>query len=354
VSGDVVVTGAVAGPTAAEWDALADRSGADPFVRPGWIDAWRAAFGGGSLEQLVVRRDGQLVGVLPMVVRLGVWRSPTNEHSPAFAPVAQDAAALDALAEALLERAATALSLGFLDAGSAEFDALRRAAESAGYATHVRPIHRSPVLVIGEEADWEASLSRGMLADLRRRRRRLTERGRLTVASAREPSALAELLALERRSWKGDRGTAIASEARVRGFYDAVAAWAAARGSLRVAVLRLDDQPLAALLALEEAGALHLLKAGYDPDFARWSPGQLLLQEVLRRAFADGLRRVELHGADEPYKRAWTSEVRPRVALEAFAPTPAGRLAHAAAVHGRPFARRARRLRHPTPRRITS
>src|SRR5690242_6039091 len=33
-----------------QWDALADRCGGGPFVRPGWIGAWRAAFGTGAAE----------------------------------------------------------------------------------------------------------------------------------------------------------------------------------------------------------------------------------------------------------------------------------------------------------------
>jgi CelD/BcsL family acetyltransferase involved in cellulose biosynthesis len=335
---------------AAEWDALADRAGADPFVRPGWIDAWCAAFGGGTLEPLLVHRDGRLAGVLPV---LGGWvrRSPTNEHTPAFAPLAEDAGALSGLAEALLARRPAVVSVAFLDGADPSLGTLRAAATAAGYGVAVRPIHRSPVLILDDVAAWEGCRPRRLMADLRRRRRRLEERGEVTVTVARQPGALADLLALERRSWKGTHGTAIAADARVRSFYAQVAGWAARHGTLRITALCLDGRPLAALLALEDAGALHLLKAGYDPAFARFSPGQLLLQETLRRAFAAGLERVELHGADEPYKRTWTGAARERVALEAFAPTFAGRLARAAVSGGRPLARRAREFRSSTSRR---
>jgi CelD/BcsL family acetyltransferase involved in cellulose biosynthesis len=336
----------------AEWDALADRAGADPFVRPGWIDAWRVAFGGRALEPLLIHRDGRLAGVLPVLGRR-VRRSPTNEHTPAFAPLAEDAGALSALAAALFAQRPAVVSVAFLDRTGAAFAALRVAAAATGYAVAVRPIHRSPVLILDDVAAWEAARPRRLLGDLRRRRRRLEERGEVTFTVARQPSALIDLLALEQRGWKGTQGTAIAADGRLRSFYTQVAAWAASRGTLRIAALRLDGRPLAAMLALEDDGALHLLKAGYDPAFARCSPGQLLLQETLQRAFAARLERVELHGADEPYKRAWTSAVRERVALEAFAPTAAGRLARAAMFGGRPLARRARELRSPTRGRNT-
>jgi CelD/BcsL family acetyltransferase involved in cellulose biosynthesis len=42
------------------WDALADRAGAAPFLRPGWIAAWWRAFGRGRLEILTAGSGGRL------------------------------------------------------------------------------------------------------------------------------------------------------------------------------------------------------------------------------------------------------------------------------------------------------
>jgi CelD/BcsL family acetyltransferase involved in cellulose biosynthesis len=337
-------------PAADAWDMLADRLGADPFVRPGWIESWNAAFGGGPVRALRVHREGRLAGVLPL--RGGrLVRAPTNDHTPAFAPLASDNEAHAALAAQLFERSPTAVSIAYLDGAGPALAALLAAAAAAGYAVTVRPIHRSPVLRFEDGPAWEANVSRGVRSDLRRRMRRLEDGGQVTVTFAREETALADLLALERRGWKGAKGTAIVADPALGRFYGQVAAWAAGRGSLRVAALRLDDRPVAALLALEEAGALHLLKAGYDPGLSRYSPGQLLLRATLQRAADEGLERVEFHGADEPYKRAWTRDVRERVNFEAFAPTTAGRLARAGATRGRTLARRALSVRSPLPKR---
>ena len=339
---------------AREWDALADRCAAGPFARPGWVEAWCAAFGGGEPVTIAAHDGGRLSGILPMVGRLGLLRSPTNAHSPAFVPVSDGTSALGTLADALVARRPPAFSIGFLDRQEPAVAAFADAARAAGYTVVLRAIHASPVLVLGDVDAWEATRPRRALADLRRRMRRLREAGEVTVARERDPAALADLLALEDRSWKGARGTAIAADARLRTFYGRVAGWAARRDGLRITVLRLDGRPLAAVLALEEDGVLHLVKAGYDPTYARFSPGQLLLQDVLREAFAARLRRVELHGADEPYKRLWTGAVRHRVALEAFAPTAAGRLAHGAVTGGRFLARHARDLEpRPNRRKIT-
>src|SRR5437899_1249723 len=67
-----------------EWDDLADRVGAAPFLRPGWIRAWWRAFGSGDPGVLTVRRSGRLAAALPLEIRRGVVRSPTNWHTPFF------------------------------------------------------------------------------------------------------------------------------------------------------------------------------------------------------------------------------------------------------------------------------
>src|SRR5215218_6273500 len=71
-------------PLAAEWEELVDRTGAGPFSRPGWFEAFWEAFGHGRLEIAVLRRHGELAAVLPLVRRHGTRRSLTNWHTPEF------------------------------------------------------------------------------------------------------------------------------------------------------------------------------------------------------------------------------------------------------------------------------
>ncbi len=56
---------------APEWLALrrrAERS--TPFTAPGWLLAWWRHLGGGPLRVFVLRREGRLVGLLPMFVHV--------------------------------------------------------------------------------------------------------------------------------------------------------------------------------------------------------------------------------------------------------------------------------------------
>jgi CelD/BcsL family acetyltransferase involved in cellulose biosynthesis len=330
----------------AEWEELAARTGASPFARPGWAGAWERAFAPGGVEHVTVRRAGELVALAAVRRRPGLLEGAANVHSPAPPALALDAAAARELAGALVERAPTALSLAMLHPEGALAVALRDAAGAAGRPVAERLLQRSPQVEVRDT--WEAyaaTRGRGLLSDLRRRSRRLAERGQVSIAEAGPEDARAAfeaLLALEAASWKGARGTAMASRPATRRFYSEIVDWAAARGSLRLAVLRLEERPLAALLGLEEDGVHYLLKCAYDPAEAAHSPVKILLREAVEGAFERGLRRVELMGSAEPYKLAWATATEPRVAIQAFSGSPAGRAAWAAAAYARPLARRAR------------
>jgi CelD/BcsL family acetyltransferase involved in cellulose biosynthesis len=103
-----------------------------------------------------------------------------------------------------------------------------------------------------------------------------------------------------------------------------LAEWAAARGTLRLAFLRLGGRAIAFQLALQEARRYYFLKGGYATEYARFAPGKLLVQATLERAYGERLESFEFLGAAEPWKLEWTDTVRERVLVEAFAPSVAG------------------------------
>src|SRR4051794_39589474 len=129
------------GHLAAEIDRLAD----GPFVRSGWLEAWLRAFGGGERAQVVtLRRDGEVAAAIVLLRRRGALVSPTNWHTPAFGPVAEDSDAERELARALVERAPAVLDLSFLDPATPFAAELESAARRAGRRLIERPVLRSP------------------------------------------------------------------------------------------------------------------------------------------------------------------------------------------------------------------
>ena len=330
---------------AAEWDALADRSAAPPFRRPDWIRAWWHAFGSGKLETLTVRREGSLVGVLPMVRRRGALVSPTNWHTPEFGAVALDCEAETLLLRAAVSRGPRRTSLAFVEAGSHAANVFRETAEALGRRVLVRTIERSPfVNVVGSWEEFERGLSRNLRKDTRRCLRRLSELGPLSLdvqeGNDRLDELLAELFEAELVGWQGTHNSAIASQPATLRFYTAIAVWAARRGWLRLAFLRVADRPVAVQFALETQGVWYGLKGAFDAHFRHFSPGTVMTLLTLQRAFALGLTRYEFLGSDEPYKLRWTTTSHERALLQTFPRSVPGLAGWVAYAYGRPLVKR--------------
>jgi len=331
-------------PLADEWTELADRARAAPFLYPGWFQAWRSAFDAGALQVLTARRGGRLVGLVPMQVHRGSWRSPTNVHTPAFDLLTVDEEALRALAEALFGEHMRELRIAPLETGCPALRALHDAARARDFRAVVQPAGRAPYLWLGDLRMQQRSLSRNLRHDVQRRLRRLCEAGAVSVQLADGGASLDNLLeegfGVESLSWKGRRGTAIASHDETTRFYTALARWAASVGWLRLAFLRLDGRAIAFQFDLELRSGYYSLKIGYDPEFERFSPGKILAYTMVSRAVTAGLDAYELLGTDEPWKDRWTDLAREQVAFRAFSPSPAGRLASSAFLYWRPLVRR--------------
>lgn len=337
---------------AGEWEALAEHTGASPFSRPGWFHAWWKAFGKGSLEVVCARRDGRLVGVLPLRRRRGALASPTNWHTPEFSAVAEDDEITRALLESILRQGSRRVSLSFLDGQGATVDAFNDAANGLGYRVIDRVVLRSPYLAI--DRTWEeleeARIKSKRRANLRRLRRGLEAEGTLSfeVSDGRDDLEyrLDEAFRVEALGWKGERGSAIASAPETRRFYTDVARWAAGRGWLRLCGLRLDGQLIAFGYCLEHGGVHYLMKVGFDPSYSRFAPGVLIRRDMLARAVSLGFKRYEFLGTDEPLKLEWTDTVHERRLVQAFRGSAPGLVDWAAFAYGRPVAKLATRSFH--------
>lgn len=327
------------------WERLADELRASPFLHPGWVMPWWRAFRRAPLHLAVLREGSELLAALPLAIRGRVLASPSNWHTPETGLLARDADAARALVTAVLARKPSRASFAFLDRDAPGTAMLRDAIGAAGCAIYERPLTNAPYVAL--DGDWDAfeqRLPSRERKELRRRVRRLEERGRLwlDVGDGRDrlEERFFEFVRVEGVGWKGERGTAIRSQPRTLRFYRDVAAWAAERGWLRLQTLRLDEASVAVGYALEAHGVQYSLKIGYDPAFRSFGPGVTLMREVVRRAFSERLERIELLGGEERHKLLWASGMRERVVLQAFSRSLAGRRDRLLFEHGLPLARR--------------
>jgi CelD/BcsL family acetyltransferase involved in cellulose biosynthesis len=238
--------------------------------------------------------------------------------------------------------------------GVARWQAFWNAANRAGMPVSFQ--ERYPAGVIEIDHDWQAyraSWSFTHRRNMRRAYQKLTARGepRFELLSGLQPDEVERQLQrgfeIENRSWKGEAGSSVMARG-VFSYFVRQAKQLAAWGDLRLTFLTLDARPIAFSYGFAGKGVYQTLKIGYDPEYAEFSPGQLLFHDLLERLYHDQrYRRVDTVGLLTQTVAHWRPS-RYTVGLAMIAPRRIlGRLATFGHKHCWPPLRRLRaRLQH--------
>ncbi len=187
------------------------------------------------------------------------------------------------------------------------------------------PLHsasRGSTLSVSLEGSWDSYISsRG--AHLRKRYREAASRlyglGVWNVQRTRSPDGTGGLIKrmtnVMTRSWKGKRQT-LASGLRLMTDQFELAS---ARGGLDVQELSLNGETEAFWFLSHQGPMAYALYTAYVEDLSDYSPGFVLLHEVVKNLFSDRSRVSELDFLNNlPYLRRWANLERRRVSLTLY------------------------------------
>jgi CelD/BcsL family acetyltransferase involved in cellulose biosynthesis len=308
-------------PEPAAWDALyASSADPHPHYTHHAVAAHReAGLLPGALGFVTVHRGGDPVALLPFTLRRDLAGLGGRVAQPflsplvtATAPLVIDgpdrAAAIQALVAGLEQASGgRAWRWPLLPTEDGAVPEMLAAMRARGWAIGIVTAFERPLMV--RRADHDAFLAghpnRSRFKDLRRRTRRLSEAGTVAHVGAVGGPELARLvadfLALERKGWKGQAGTAMACRPDTAALARALFAERPGPVGVRADALTLDGRPIAISLALVGGGRATLLKTAYDEDLRSHAPGLLLEAEIVRAChetgFADTLDSATLDGS---------------------------------------------------------
>lgn len=138
------------------------------------------------------------------------------------------------------------------------------------------------------ESYIQSALSSKSRGKIRRKQRRLSELGEFTVDifNPEQHSLtqwLEEFIEVESKSWKMEHGGAFKRRTHLIPFLQTITSEAVKRNRLFASMGRLDGKPIACYLGFVSNGKLMIYKPAYDETYKKYSPGILLLLEILKR-----------------------------------------------------------------------
>jgi hypothetical protein len=159
-----------------------------------------------------------------------------------------------------------------------------------GYVVRRGLLHRGSVLNVKGDFDSYLATLGNMRSNLKRYRKKLERRGRVSIdirtGSAASADFLDEFLTLEASGWKGRSGTALLNQPDSVPFHMALIRNFAAQERLEWHTIRVNECLVAARMALRCGNALLFPKIAFDEAFAECRPGSILTEETLRNAFS--------------------------------------------------------------------
>ena len=319
-----------------EWQELWGRdAAATPFQSPPWQFAWWRSFGNGEPILLTARRDGGLVGLLPLymlregaackLLPIGIGLSDhidalVDPDAPEAARHLLDAAArLPGWTEAWLPDLARE---GHIAKAISDVRCTGQATVPAAKLTIIQaPAEPCPLLrLAGALANI---VPRKTLRDLRQARGRA---GREAAANIERvegnglEQAMDELFRLHEQRWR-ERGEAgVCADTRVQDFHRAAAAALQQAGMLRLYRLTIVGRAAAVYYGFAAKGCMYAYLSGFDPALPRLSLGAQIIGHAIEAARAEGLDRFDFLRGAEAYKYAWGAVDQPKLSLRLTRP----------------------------------
>jgi len=308
-----------------QWEELAGLCGeAELFLVPALFEIWWGSFGESrDLFLIFLFEQENLRGIFPLSLNESssngkLLSSLTNDHTflydfiihPEFQK--ETLHQLFNLCQSWWGTSPIRLE-NFTQAGP-NWDILEGELLRRGYYVHTYKHPCSPFINL--DFNWEkyfADLPSNLRRNLRHRRRRAEEEGRLSFEVVRETADLENILTeafeVESSSWKGVQGTSINSKPHIENFYRELAKWASKKGKFYLFVLRLNRRMISFRFCLAGQKTMYSIKTGYDQvSAAQFSPGSLILCHLLEYLYnSREFTRFVFMGVSDKWKMEWNA-----------------------------------------------
>jgi len=307
-----------------QWRALHEASvRPDISLSPDWIIPWYSASEASITPHVLgIFKADTLVVVAPMhtavqsfrIAKLSALQSSANGYSPSGGVVVSAQASQNDQFKAMQLLSEESNFELFRVYKMPQYEAMSLcsiASESRQFRSGMEAVMSTPMIKL--TGDWEeylATRSRSHRKSMRRKVKRIEKQAKVelvvSVLKSREDPFFAEIVRISERSWKKKEGADLRNDVFARNFLRELLERQASKGNIKIWLLKVDGLAIAYELHVESGGTIYPIRADYDMAFSDLSPGQVLLQMVLKSLFEDQSALCYDSCADEyEYLKSW-------------------------------------------------
>jgi len=312
-----------------EWNSLLANSHADTiYLRWEWAFSWWQVFpkGRGELFILVARVGDKLVGIAPIVISKKRLNGLLTVRQVEFLGAEfANGEYLDFIVDRDMESEVLDSMFNFLATRHKQWDILhltdvpgesttrkhlKNIANRLGYNFSASTRSICPYLILPNT--WEtleqrikSSVKKNFKYQLRRLNREFNVDIGYCQSEGELERELSHFFDLHQRRWQDRNIEGSFTSREKRQFYIEIANQFFKSNHLRLYSLKLDGQPVAALFGFQYADKLFFQQSGFDPNFNKYSVGQVLLGYAIADSITDGLSEFDFLRGPEEYKYHW-------------------------------------------------
>ena len=312
------------------WNALLPQTqNASFFHTYRWLRTCWQHFGADQrLFALIIRSQETTIGIVPFCIKterysigkVRVLTYPLNDWGTWYGPIGPNPSACMAAAFDYLRQRRQMfdmIDLRWVAHGEGRHNSAENALQLAGWNPDLRPYQQvSTFQFVGSSwAEYFGNLTKKCRHEIRRQTRVLERNFDVSFERYRPMGAaygddnpnwkmFQECVDVSRRSWQSQSQTGnTLCHKNVIGFLRDCHEIAARQGMVDMAVLRLNDQPVAFQYNYIYDGRLYGLRMGFDREFVPYGVGKLLLLWFIEDSFARGDQTMDFGAGDFDFKR---------------------------------------------------
>jgi len=319
------------------WNSLLKQSDADtPFLTWEWLYLWWKHFGDNSeLMILVVREDDKPVALAPLMSRVRPFGFLNIKEILFLGSFGVGSDYLDFIITRGRESSSVEQIFRYLTGNQQKWDAINltnipetsksieqftKTSKNRGYPSIVAASVVCPSILL--PSTWEeyvSTLSKSMRTTIKHKSKKLNKSATVEYEVTGESSdldeAMNDLFVLNRLRMKTKNLQGAFSNGKFTKFHQDIMPVFFQNDILHLSFLKANNMRIAALYNFIYNDTCFYYQSGFDPVWAKFSPGTVLFSMSIQDAIENGMLEYDFLQGDELYKSSWTNTKRQCVSI---------------------------------------